>query len=142
MRKRFDYRKIPDYTKPSKSWVKRPLLQVTLFNGAKHQVVISLVDSGADVFLFHSSIADRLGIDMKSEKPVSIDGIASGQPIEAYFHTVQLQVQDFPDKIEIQVGFTESDGVDGLLGQVGFFENYKITFERYRGCFWVEDRLS
>jgi len=75
MKKRFDYRKIPDRTSPSKFWVKRPKLQVTLFNGSKRQVVISLVDSGADVCLFHSSIADRLGIDVKSVKPIVIDGI-------------------------------------------------------------------
>lgn len=140
MKKRFDYRKIPDHTQPKRLWLKRPMLQVTLSNGTKRQVVISVVDSGADVCLFHSSIADRLGIDMKSVQPIRIDGIADDSPIEAYFHTVELQVQDFPNGITIQAGFTDSDGIAGLLGQSGFFKNYRVTFEGYQGRFWVEDR--
>jgi hypothetical protein len=139
MRKKFDYRKIPDHTKPKPLWFKRPMLQVTLFNGARSQVVISLIDSGADICLFHSSIADRLGIDLKSVDSINVDGIADKQPVKAYFHTVELQVQDFSEKIEIQAGFTESEGISGLLGHYGFLESYRVILEGYRGCFWIED---
>ena len=139
MRKRFDYRKIPDYTLPRRQWVKRPMLQVTLFNGERRQTVISLVDSGADDCLFHSSIGDRLGIDVESGQLKSYEGIAEGHPIDAYLHIIELQVQDFSERISIQAGFTHAEGVHGLLGQAGFFQNYRIIFERYRGCLWVEN---
>lgn len=77
---------------------------------------------------------------MKSGEPKKFDGIAEGHPIEAFFHNVELQVQDFPDKVSIRAGFTDSDCVAGLLGQEGFFKNFRVTFKGWRGCFWVEDK--
>jgi len=98
------------------------MLQVTLFSGEKRQTVISLVDSGADDCLFHSSVGDRLGLDVKSGESKKFVGIAEGHPIEAFFHDVELQVQDFPERVTIRAGFTDSDCVAGLLGQEGFFK--------------------
>jgi hypothetical protein len=49
---------------------------------------------------------------------------------------------DLPDKVEIDAYFTEGESVQGLLGQTGFFENFKVSFERYKGQFEVEARPS
>ena len=115
---------------------------MTLFNGDKRQSIISLVDSGADACLFHSSIADRLGIDVRSVKPTEFDGIAEGISVQVYFHPVHLQIQGFTEKVEISAGFTDSNSVYGLLGQAGFFENYQVIFERYKGRFEIASRPS
>ena len=128
--KSFDYRKIPNHTVPRKRWIKRPMLQVTLFNGTKHREIVYLVDSGADECLFHASIARSLGVDVESGRYKKFDGIAGS--IEAYMHLLDLQLQDFSDRIRIEAGFTESEGVDAILGQAGFFESYKICFDRSR----------
>jgi hypothetical protein len=129
--KSFDYRKVPDHTIPRKRWMKRPLLQVTLFNRTKHKQVVCLVDSGADECLFHASIGRRLGIDIESGRYKRFDGIAGS--LEAYIHVIEIQIQDLPERVQIAAGFTESDGVDAILGQAGFFENFRICFDRRRG---------
>ena len=128
--KSFDYRKIPNNAIPRKRWIKRPMLQVTLLNGTKHRQIVCLVDSGADECLFHASIGRSLGVDIESGRSKKFDGIAGR--VEANMHLVEIQIQDFQERVKIEVGFTESDGVHAILGQAGFFENFKICFERYR----------
>jgi hypothetical protein len=100
--------------------MKRPLLQVTLFNGTQRKQVICLVDSGADECLFHASIGRRLGIDIESGRYKRFDGIAGS--LEAYIHVIEIQIQDLPERVPIEAGFTESDGVDAILGQAGFLK--------------------
>jgi hypothetical protein len=132
--KSFDYRRIPDHTLPRKRWMKRPMLQVTLFNGTKRQQIVCF----ADECLFHASIARSLGIDVESGRYKEFDGIAGS--IEAYIHPVEIQIQDFAERVKIEAGFTESEGVHAILGQAGFFENFRICFERYRWRIEVGNR--
>ena len=106
------------------------MLQVTLFHGTKRKQVVCLLDSGSDECLFHASIGRDLGIDVEAGQYKQFDGIAGS--VEAYMHLLDLQLQDFPDRIRIEAGFTESEGVDAILGQAGFFESYKICFDRSR----------
>ena len=114
------------------------MLQITMFNGMNRQQVVCLVDSGADECPFHASIGRHLGIHVSSGLFKKFDGIADS--IDAYMHTIEIQVQDFEERVKIQAGFTESDGVYAILGQAGFFENYKVTFERYRWKMEVTSR--
>src|SRR6266403_4598717 len=111
----FDYRKIPNHAVPRKRWIKRPMLQVTLVNGTTHQQIVCLVDSGADECLFHASIGRSLGLDLERGTHKIFDGIAGS--IDAYIHPVEIQIQDFPERVKIEAAFTESDGVHAILGQ-------------------------
>jgi hypothetical protein len=137
---KFKYRKIPDLEHPSRKWVSRPYLLVTLFHGTNKRPVLSLVDSGADYCLFHSSVAEELGIDLKSGWIKDFGGIAAGQSVQAYMHTIQIEIQGFRERVEIEAGFADSDAIGGLLGGVGFLDNYKITLEKYKGRFQIESR--
>ena len=137
--KSFDYRRVPDRTITRKRWIKRPMLQVTLVNGTKRHQIACLVDSGADECLFHASIGRSLGLDVESGRYKKFDGIAGS--IDAHMHPIELMVQDVPDRVKIDAGFTESDGVHAILGQAGFFENFKICFERYRWRIEVSSRF-
>jgi len=44
-------------------------------------------------------------------------------------------VKGISDPINMEVGFTHSNGVGALVGQKGFFDNFQITFERYKNRF-------
>lgn len=136
--KSFSYRRVPNLTVPRKRWIKRPMVQVTLFNGAKRKQVVCLVDSGADDCLFHASIGRSLGIDVGSGRYKIFNGIAGS--IEAYIHPIETQIQDFDERLIIEAGFTESDSVDAILGRAGLFENFRICFERYRWRIEVTSR--
>jgi len=136
----FDYRKEPDRTKPKKQWIKRPKIQVGLHNGSKHVQLICLVDSGADDCMFNSSIADILGIDLKAGTRKRFGGIAKGIAIDSYLHPVEIQIEGFAERIPLIAAFCESAAVDGILGQSGFFENYKVEFEGYKGKLEITSR--
>jgi len=101
------------------------------FQWGETQQVICLVDSGADESLFHSSIARNLGIEIETGIYKRFDGIAG--TLEAYMHPIDVEVQGFSERVTIEIGFTESEGVDAILGQMGFFDNHTICFDRRRG---------
>lgn len=126
---KFDYLKQPNFLNPAKPWISRPLIPIRLTHQDKHLDVYALVDSGADVSVFHSSIAKELGIDIQSGRKEKFFGIA-GEGVDVYFHKIKLQIIGAPEVIEIEAGFTDSKGVAAILGQAGFFENYHIKFER------------
>ncbi len=106
------------------------MLQVTLFNGTRHHEMVCLIDSGADECLFHASVGRALEIDLERGRHKTYNGIAGS--VEAYIHPIEIQIQDFAERVRIEAGFTASDGVHAILGQAGFFENFRICFERYR----------
>lgn len=126
---KFDYLKQPNFLNPQKPWISRPLIPVRLINKDKQLKVYALLDSGADASLFHSSIAKELGIDMETGRRESFFGI-SGENINVYFHSINLQIIGSSETVELEAGFTDSKGVAAILGQTGFFENYHIKFER------------
>jgi hypothetical protein len=136
---KFRYKKTPDNTYPS-GYISLPIIPVRLFNGNKHKDVRCLLDSGADNCMFHSSVADILGLELAKGEPRIFYGIAK-QAAHGFLHTIQLQVEGFNETIEIKAAFTEDNDIP-LIGQVGFFDFYQVIFERYRGRFEVKSRTN
>jgi hypothetical protein len=126
-----EYKKAPIPENPNAPWFPLPLIKIRLSYKEKIIQFDALNNSGADVSLFHASAAKALGIDLKSGIKQEYLGV-SGHKIEAYFHTVKLQIVGEAEATELAVGFTESEGVSALLGQADFFQAYKISFERYK----------
>lgn len=65
---------------------------------------------------------------MRESKVVGI----SGQPIPVYYQKLNLQLDGSEEPVEVEAGFVDSPGVGALLGQSGFFEHFRICFERKR----------
>ena len=137
---KFKYRKIPSNSYPGQPWLTRPYLKIRLFSGANYKDVLALVDSGADSCLFHASIANELGVNMRAGLRAEFGGIVAGHIVEAFIHRVDLQVEGFAERIGLDVAFAESDAIGGLLGGLGFLDNYRVILEKYRGRFQVESR--
>jgi len=135
---KYKYRKLPSNTDPSQRFISLPLLQVRLFYGSKYKDVICLLDTGAIDCMFHTSIADVLGIDVKSGREKTYYGIG-GHKVVGHLHTIQLQIQGFSELVDLEVAFTDGNDLS-LLGQTGFFDNYQVTFERYKGRFQIQSR--
>lgn len=97
--------------------------------------VLSLVDSGADVCIFNTRYAEVLGIDLaECERHV---GLGVGHvPLEIFETELTLKPEGLP-AITTTVMFVDSDGVDGLLGQEGFFDAHHIAFRRDRNEFEI-----
>lgn len=131
----FRYTQLPNPRIPSRPFY-RPYVIIRLTHANKNKNVISLIDSGADLCLFHSVIGRMVGIDVEAGSELPFEGV-SGARAAAYLHRVSLTVRGL-SSIDINVGFTDSMAVGtGLLGQQGFFEHFQIRFQLAKGSFEI-----
>ena len=114
-----------------------PRLWVTFRNPAtdREVAVLGLVDSGAADILIHSDIGEAMGIEVASGDKALYGGI--GGEIEGYKHTLVMRVRGDKKEYEVQSVFAPIASIDALFGQRGFFENYKVVFEKYKNQFEV-----
>ena len=130
---KYRYTNIPS-PDPHQPFDRRPLINLDLA-GPKRTTPISnaLVDSGADMCLFHTAYATDAGFDLSTCKPHAFRGIENGR-VEGRVCTATIKVSGL-DSITIPVAFVNTRRVHVLLGQVGFFDAYRIRFERDVGTF-------
>jgi hypothetical protein len=133
---KFRYTEIPNHQDPQEPF-QRPYLIVRLINGNRHKDVISLVDSGADVSLFHSDIGRMLGIDVQRGQQLIFQGVSGVREV-AYLHRVDLTVRGL-SPVSLEIGFANSMAAGtGLLGQRGFFEQFQIEFQLSQRFFEIQ----
>ncbi len=95
--------------------------------------VFGLVDSGASDTLLHWEIGAALGIDIESGKKHEYAGV--GGIVTGYRHPIKIRLVDDRREFLIECAILKLPSFDGLLGQRGFFDNYKVTFEKYKKTF-------
>lgn len=124
---RFTYKDFPSSSGPN-DWL--AVVPVQISNPAKHSPPCrkfeAVIDSGASICLFHSSIGKGIGLNVEKGEVDKTVGI-SGVPTEIFKHTISLYV--LGNMFKIQAGFTPNLPLAGLLGRIGFFEHFRITFD-------------
>ena len=123
---------------PSGRIANRPLLRMALVHRNRFLDCYGLVDSGADLCLFPLSFAQALGFDMASGIMDISSGIGS-ENVPTYHWPVGIDLQGI-SRFEVYAGFTtglEPWGI-GLLGQSGFFDRFRISFDHARGLYYIE----
>lgn len=113
-----------------------PILPVRLIStdGLRHQDTTALVDSGADVSVFHAVFARAISIDIEAGREETATGVSGD--ISIYYHRVQIQVDT--EIYDLEVGFTDDlHTPENLLGrdwfnqiQLGFRENLREFYLR------------
>ena len=101
------------------------------------------LDTGADRCTFPLSFANRLGLD-PTTMPKDVVRGATG-PGDIYYADVRISVPFTMDEkrcdltVNTRAGFTS--GMDaqglGLLGQIGFFDAYTVTFNQGQNAFTI-----
>lgn len=108
----------------------RPVIEIKLKANNKFFLYEALVDSGADICLFHSEVGEALGLDISKGKPCEVFGVG-GKVSLYYLHTIEIEVGRWTHKAE--VGFMPDVAGRmmsyGLVGQKGFFENFIVKFD-------------
>ena len=117
-----------------------PIIPVALRYGDRRIEILALIDSGAELCLFHSSVGRVLGIDIKSGKKERIKSLSPDE-IPAYLHQIHLVLRGEAG-VDIEVGFIESDLIadGGILGQQGFFDEFDIRFQRWQNSIYITRR--
>lgn len=128
---KYDYRKFP--AEPSKAFPRRfsairPVIPIRLIRGEKEVRYLAIIDSGADLCIFHAEIGELIGIAVESGKLLQFSGI-SGQQLAAYFHNIKVEVGGY--EFDCYAGFSRDLGnlPYGLLGQLGFFNLFDVLFD-------------
>ena len=128
---KFPYLKLPSIDLNLK-WIARPYIQVKLTGSKDYRIGYALIDSGADRCLFNIEIAEKLGLDLVEAPEELFSGIEGGS-LKVKLHKVKIQIVGMGEEIEVTAGFVKSSGVTAILGQDGFFDNFRIKFERDHG---------
>lgn len=97
----------------------------------------ALIDSGADCSLFDVEIAEMLGLDLSKGKSVNFTGI-SGKITGYRLENIQIKIEHFDKPIKIPICFVRSKTVGLLLGEEGFFDKYRIKFEKDHDAFEIK----
>lgn len=128
---KFPYVRFP--SRPSSAFPRRhsslrPVIPIRLLSKNSDPIkYFALIDSGADDCIFHASIGEAIGIDIKSGASNNYEGIGEGK-IDAYFHTIPLEIGGW--EFKCFVGFSYHLGGDyGILGQNGFFDLFVVELD-------------
>lgn len=97
--------------------------------------IFCLVDSGASDILITNEIALALGLEVEKGELRVYGGI--GGVVKGYMHTINMRVMNDTHEFTVVCGLLPLPAYDGLLGQRGFFDNYKIVFEKYKKTFEI-----
>jgi hypothetical protein len=124
---------------PEQTKVWRPVLPVQIISGnhAASKRFEAVVDTGSDYCLFNAMIGASIGIKIDSGSEGDLGGVIAGPRSKVYFHNVKLVVAS--EIVDIKAGFCW-DLSENLLGQVGFFDNFVVTFDPgpHPPCFEVQ----
>lgn len=132
------YQYSPVYNPDTKQKLKkRPIVEIELFGKKGTVKTFALIDSGADRSLFNIQFAKEIGLDLIDTRKEGFIGIGGAKPIQCYIADVEIKIKDMDHKIKITAGFIDSDSVNALLGQEGFFDNYRIKFEKDHDAFEI-----
>lgn len=128
----FRYRKFPVDSNncpfSNKKSALRPVIQVDFETSNGNFGYFALIDSGADYCIFHASVGEQLGLDIKSGKPLTFFG-TSGEPQKAYFHKITFKIGGHPHTCEVGFSYDMEKLAYGILGQDGFFNKWTVKFE-------------
>ena len=92
-----------------------------------------IVDSGADMSLMPKRVADEMSIDWKKGEKAKMKGIAEERMcwVEGRIHEIDVIIPDLKLEIQIPVCFVKGNA-PFLLGRDGFFDYFKVTFEKFK----------
>ncbi len=97
--------------------------------------IFCLVDSGASDVLINREIGESWGIEVERGKPHPCGGI--GGSVMGYEHTIAMRLMGDTQEFTVSCTILALPSYDGLLGQRGFFDNYKVVFEKYKKTFEI-----
>ncbi|PJE58206.1 MAG: hypothetical protein COU81_01975 [Candidatus Portnoybacteria bacterium CG10_big_fil_rev_8_21_14_0_10_36_7] len=120
--KTFEYKKIGNFWKP--------IIPVSLKHNKKELKYVALLDSGADFNIFHSEITEILDIDLTKLKKSTFGGINKGAAGSRYMTVIEIGVDGYTFDAPVYFSTDISLNGYGIVGQEGFFDKFKILFNR------------
>jgi hypothetical protein len=133
---RFPYTPIPPFSGGM------PVVTVHLARGTYALVTPALVDSGAAMNLLPFECGEQLGFVWNEQRlALPMGGLLS--EAKAFAVPVTLTLDPFPS-IELAFAWTNvpHEKLRVLLGQINFFQHFKVTFTAYEHHFEISPKLG
>lgn len=124
------WQKTFEYKKIGTSW--KPIIPITLKHNKKELNYVALIDSGADCNIFHSEIAEVLDINLSALPKSSFGGINKGVRGVMHMAIIEIGIEDFTFNAPIYFSADISPDGYGIVGQQGFFNKFKISFNLHQ----------
>jgi hypothetical protein len=116
-----------------------PFLPITLL-GPESVSVLGLLDTGATVNVLPYAIGEQLGAVWEQQTtPMTLSGNLAA--CEARALIVSAVVGKFPT-VRLAFAWAKTDAVPVLLGQVNFFMEFDVCFDRSRSWFDVRPKQA
>lgn len=109
--------------------IARPLIQIKLFFKNRFLISEALIDSGADFCIFPLEAAASLDVPIKKGRKVYLTGLLKGETA-LYLFPLKLIFDEYT--VCAEIGFTQGINpyAPAVLGQKGFFDNFKVCFDK------------
>jgi predicted aspartyl protease len=95
-----------------------------------------LLDSGTDFTMMPRSAARQLGLSLKGTKEMSVTGI-EGSETTAWLSEITVEIGG--SELPLPCLFSSIERTPYLLGRMGFFQRFNITFDNARKKIILED---
>lgn len=120
------WQRIFEYKKLGNFW--KPIVPINLKHNKKELKYVALLDSGADINIFHSDIAQVLSIDLNALCQKSFSGIKKEARGIMYMAIIEIGIDDYTFNAPVYFSPDISPDGYGIVGQNGFFDKFKVTF--------------
>ncbi len=130
---KFDYLKLETHPTPAfprQRSVSRPIIPIKLIHEGTLAKTIALIDSGADWCIFHGDLGEVIGLDVRGGDEQDFYGIIGPDPGQIFFHDISIEVGGIAYPIRCGFSYDISPNGFGVLGQLGFFDTFDVTFKR------------
>lgn len=102
-----------------------PIIPVVIAGKGKKVNTSALIDSGATISIFNSSVGREIGIDIESGEKRVFQGVSAR--LIGYVHKAKLEIAGA--YLECDVVFSNELGTSfNLIGRRGVFDKFVITF--------------
>ena len=103
-----------------------PKVQLPVKTVSGYKNVEFLIDSGAVVSALPQTMAEELGVNLGELPRITIEGFA-GQKTFAYKGEFVIKIGQ--EEVPIPVVFSENPNSSNILGRIGFFDQFNVSFD-------------
>lgn len=99
----------------------------------------ALLDSGADFVALTKDMAEALALDRSGPRETCITPLGSGEAVEV---SVTIRIaqghEHYIFTVPAKVLMIDQNGTPPLLGRIGFFDEFEITFNQQKEKIWLK----
>ena len=118
----------------------QPMIDVRLIGSrGRYADTVALLDTGAEVSLFHAKWAKRIGLPLEAGRRVPVQGIGNeAKNVDGYAHEINLVIGHVPVRCEVVFSEDVSDEpTEQLIGREGVFDAMRFGLRQKVGHLYV-----